>query len=121
MKRLLLNYIERFLDSRDYTEQIAHLNSIAENFDLHRAYVDNSREELEERGLEAIWNPLTFTLKQKRKMAQVFEEYVSSGRFQLIADERQRSQITCVNNDLKAPVTPLGHGDSFFPIAMALL
>jgi len=54
-------------------------------------------------------------------MAQVFEEYVNSGRLQLIADERQRSQITCVNNDLKAPETPLGHGDSFFSVAMALL
>jgi len=112
---------QSFLDNWDYTDQITHLNLVAENFDLDRAYVDNTRGELEERGLKTIWNPLTFTLKQKRKMAQVFEEYVNSGRLQLIADERQRSQITCVNNDLKAPETPLGHGDSFFSIAMALL
>ena len=54
-------------------------------------------------------------------MDQVFEEYVNSGRLQMISDERQRSQITCVNNELKAPETPLGHGDSFFSVAMALL
>jgi len=119
--KIITQIHQAFLDSWDYTEQISHLNLIAENFDLDRAYVDNTRGELEERGLKSIWNPLTFTLKQKRKMAQVFEEYVNSGRLQLIADERQRSQITCVNNELKAPETPLGHGDSFFSIAMALL
>jgi len=112
---------QSFLDNWDYTDQIAHLNLVAENFDLDRAYVDNTRGEFEERGLDNIWNPLTFTLKQKRKMAQVFEEYVNSGRLELIQDERQRSQITCVNNELKAPETPLGHGDSFFSVAMALL
>jgi hypothetical protein len=38
----------------------------------------------------------------------------------LLADERQRGQILCVSNELKAPETPMGHGDSFFSIAMAL-
>jgi len=46
---------------------------------------------------------------------------VHSGRLKLLADERQRGQILCVSNELKAPNTPMGHGDSFFSIAMALL
>lgn len=109
------------MDRWDNTEQIPHLNLIAENFYWYRACIDNSRGELEERGLEAIWNPMTFTLKQKRRMVQICEEYVNSSRLRLIADERQQSQITRVNNDLKAPETPLGHGDSFFSNALALL
>jgi len=38
----------------------------------------------------------------------------------LLKDERQTQQIISVNNDLKAPVTPMGHGDAFFSIAMAV-
>jgi hypothetical protein len=53
-------------------------------------------------------------------MAQVFEQYVHSGRLKLLSDERQRGQILCVSNELKAPNTPMGHGDAFFSIAMAL-
>ena len=54
-------------------------------------------------------------------MAHVFEEFVHSGRLHLISDERQRQQILSVSNELKAPETPMGHGDAFFSIALALL
>ena len=53
-------------------------------------------------------------------MAHIFEEYVHSGNLRLLRDERQKQQILSVNNDLKAPSTPMGHGDAFFSIAMAL-
>jgi hypothetical protein len=53
-------------------------------------------------------------------MAHIFEEYVHSGNLFLIQDHRQRQQILSVNNELKAPETPMGHGDAFFSIAMAL-
>ena len=53
-------------------------------------------------------------------MAQVFEEFVHGGKLKLLKDERQSQQIISVNNDLKAPVTPMGHGDAFFSIAMAV-
>jgi hypothetical protein len=35
-------------------------------------------------------------------------------------DHRQREQILSVSNELKAPQTPMGHGDAFFSIALAL-
>ena len=54
-------------------------------------------------------------------MAQIFEEFVHSGRLKLFRDGRQTNQILSVNNELKAPETPQGHGDAFFSIAMALL
>ena len=53
-------------------------------------------------------------------MAQIFETAVHAGNLKLLQDERQKQQILSVNNDLKAPVTPMGHGDAFFSIGMAL-
>ena len=53
-------------------------------------------------------------------MAQVFEKFAHEGILKLIKDERQKQQILSVSNELKAPDTPMGHGDAFFSIAMAL-
>ena len=53
-------------------------------------------------------------------MAQIFEQYVHDKRVKLLKNERQTQQILSVNNELKAPDTPMGHGDAFFSIAMAL-
>ena len=109
-----------FLDGWSYTDQIEYLNNVAKYFDLNKGYVDNTRGELEERGLDTVWKPMTFTTKSKNTMAQIFETYVHSGNLRLIKDERQKQQILSVNNELKAPETPMGHGDAFFSIAMAL-
>ena len=53
-------------------------------------------------------------------MAAIFEKFVHSGNLKLLKDERQKQQILSVSNELKAPDTPMGHGDAFFSIAMAL-
>ena len=111
---------QSWLDGWNYSDQIEYLNDIAENFQLEKGYIDNTRGELEDRGLDQSWWPMSFTLKSKNTMAQVFEEYVHSGRLHLLKDERQTQQILSVNNELKAPVTPMGHGDAFFSVAMAL-
>ena len=109
-----------FLDGWNYSDQIEYLNKVSENFELNKGYVDNTRGELEERGLDSIWKPMVFSTRSKNTMAQVFETYLHSGNLHLIKDERQKQQILSVNNELKAPETPLGHGDAFFSIAMAL-
>ena len=111
---------QSWLDGWNYSDQIEYLNQVAENFNIQRGYIDNTRGELEDRGLDGIWRPMSFTSKSKNTMAQVFEHYVHSGNLKLLADERQRQQILSVNNELKAPETPMGHGDAFFSIAMAL-
>ena len=110
-----------FLDGWSYSDQIAFLNEIAENFNIDKGYIDNTRGELEDRGMDSRWYPMHFTLKNKNTMAQVFEKFVHSGTLHLIADERQRQQILSVSNELKAPDTPMGHGDAFFSIALALM
>ena len=117
-------YIEQihqsFLEGWNYSDQIEYLNNVADNFNLTGGYVDNTRGELEDRGLDTRWRAMTFTRKSKHTMAQVFEQFVHSGLMKLIKDERQKHQILSVSNDLKAPDTPLGHGDAFFSIALAL-
>tara|TARA_R100000458_G_scaffold57962_1_gene65068 strand:- start:332 stop:1645 length:1314 start_codon:yes stop_codon:yes gene_type:complete len=111
---------QSWLDGWDYSDQIIYLNEVAENFGLTKGYIDNTRGELEDRGLDRTWYPLSFSLKSKNNMAHIFEEYIHSGNLFLIKDHRQRQQILSVNNELKAPETPMGHGDAFFSIAMAL-
>jgi len=111
---------QSWLDGWDYSEQIEYLNEAAENFSITKGYIDNTRGELEDRGLNRVWHPLSFSLKAKNNMAHIFEQYVHSDNLFLIKDSRQREQILSVNNELKAPETPMGHGDAFFSIAMAL-
>jgi hypothetical protein len=109
-----------FLDGWSYSDQIEYLNEVADNFNLTSGYIDNTRGELEDRGLDTRWLAMNFTKKSKNTMASVFENYVHSGILKLIKDERQKQQILSVSNELKAPNTPMGHGDAFFSIAMAL-
>ena len=105
---------QSWLDGWSYSDQIEYLNDVVDKFHIMRGYIDNTRGELEDRGLNNIWRAMHFTTKSKNTMAQVFEH------LKLLSDERQRGQILCVSNELKAPSTPMGHGDSFFSIAMAL-
>ena len=111
---------QSFLEGWSYSDQIEYLNEVAENFNLSLGYVDNTRGELEDRGLDTRWLSMTFTKKSKNTMAHIFEQFIHSGNLRLIKDERQKQQILSVSNELKAPDTPLGHGDAFFSIAMAL-
>jgi len=111
---------QSWLDGWDYSAQIEYLNDVSKNFKITKGYVDNTRGELEDRGLNSAWWPMSFSAKSKHTMAQIFEEYVNSGNLKLLADERQKQQILSVSNELKAPETPMGHGDAFFSVAMAL-
>lgn len=112
---------QSFLDGWPYTKQVKYLNEVIDNFNIDRGYVDNTRGELEERGLKDRWKALVFTFKKKREMAQIMEQFVNGDdKLELIPNDRQRIQITCVDNELKAPATPLGHGDAFWSIGLAL-
>ena len=104
---------QTWLDGWNYTDQIEFLNEVSQNFQLEKGYIDNTRGELEDRGLHRHWWPMHFSLKTKNTMAHIFEEYVHSGNLKLLRDERQKQQILSVSNELKAPETPLGHGDAF--------
>ena len=111
---------QSFLEGWSYSDQIEYLNDVVKYFGLTKGYIDNTRGDVEDRGLNRAWLPLTFSQKSKMTMAQIFEQYVHDKRVKLLKNERQTQQILSVNNELKAPDTPMGHGDAFFSIAMAL-
>ncbi len=111
---------QSFLQGWSYSDQISYLNEVAENYNLTSGFIDNTRGELEDRGLDNRWRAMHFTQKSKRTMAQVFETFVHSNNLKLINDERQKQSLLSVSNDLKAPDTIMGHGDAFFSIAMAM-
>ena len=64
---------QTWLDGWTYSDQIKFLNEVAQNFQLEKGYIDNTRGELEDRGLEQVWHPMTFTLKSKNTMAHILE------------------------------------------------
>jgi len=109
-----------YLNGWNYNDQIEYVNDVAENFNMNRGYVDNTRGELEDRGLSNIWVPMSFTPKLKANMAGIMEEMILGGRAKLLDDAQQNLQLQQVNNDLKATTTVAGHGDAFFSVAMAL-
>ena len=110
-----------FMDGWDYTKQVDFINDVTENFGIDRGYFDNTRAELEDRFLHPNWVPQKLTLTYKRKLAQIFEHFIKNNLIELIPDERQRALIVSVNNELKAPETALGHGDSFWAISLACM
>ena len=116
----LIQIHQAWLDNWSYSDQVDYLNTLAETFNIKTGYIDNTRGELEDRGLKSCWKNLNFTQKSKRTMATIFDRYVQSSNIELLLDTRQTEQILCVNNELKAPEGPMGHGDSFFSIAMAM-
>ena len=110
-----------FLDGWDYTEQANFINDVTEKFGIDFAYYDNTRAELDDRDVHENWKPITMTMKIKRHLAQLLEKFVRTKNIELIQNKRQREQIVCVNNDLQAPETQMGHGDCFWSIALACM
>ena len=110
-----------WMDNWDYIKQAEFINEITERFGIDRGYFDNTRAELEDRLLSDKWIPIQFNLKTKKQLAQIFESFIKNNKIELIKDDRQRIQITSVDNELNAPETPSGHGDSFWSVALATM
>ena len=118
---ILVQIHQKFLDSWDYTKQVQYFKEAIDFFHIDYLYYDNTRGEMEERDLpKRICVPIIFTESSKRKMANSFSKLVESNKIKLLDDDRFLKQILVVTNDLHAPDTPLGHGDSFFSIMLAI-
>lgn len=125
-KEILVQLHQKFLDNWPYNQQVKYFNSCVEWFNIQRGYADNTRGELDERDLSRQIIPITLGLrdgpvaKGKMKLATQFSVLVEQQRIKLIDDDRFLSQILCVTNDLNAPNTPRGHGDSFISVMLAV-
>jgi len=123
-KRVWNQVHSKWMDSWNYIDQLEYLQMICESFSPYVLYYDNTRGEFEsfdEAGdLPAPMEPVNFTIKTKHAMATNFDKALGNKAISLLPDTRQRNQILVVNNDLLAPETKEGHGDSFWSVAMSL-
>ena len=126
MKEVLVQVSQRFLDGWEYTRQVEFVKATIEYFNIQRMYYDNTRGELEERSLPRKCIPIVLSnvtgrkTKSKMELAVNFSKLVEQHRIKLIDDDRFIAQITCVTNDLHAPNTTAGHGDSFISCMLAI-
>lgn len=114
----------KWMDGWDYTDQIDYVKTACEVFGIYSMRYDNTRgefESMDERGeLPACMEPVVFSHKSKHSMATDLDRALTAGDLELLNDPRQRNQVLIVTNDLKAPVTPEGHGDAFFSLCLAV-
>lgn len=121
---------ERFFDNWDYTRQKNFIDTKIEDMQIDMVWYDATRGEFErdeEMGRMNKYEPVNFTSKTKHSMAKEFEQRVTRDSIKLLPSAerngedkgRMLDQLLVVNNDLKAPRTDGGHGDSFWSIGLA--
>ena len=119
----LIQIHQSFWDGLEYLEQIERIKTAVENFGIDKLYIDATRSEMEERGLPRQCIMIKFTGKGERNQASYANDFaarVENKKLRLLDDDRFISQILCLTNDLRAPVTSFGHADSFWSVALAL-
>jgi hypothetical protein len=110
-----------YFDNLDYTIQVDRVNEAIEGFGIDILYWDNTRGELEDRGMNPeVCVGISFAVKNRNKMATALESAVVQKRIRFLNDTRQIEQICQVRNDLSAMSTAMGHGDAFFSCMMAV-
>ena len=114
----------KFMDGWDYIDQIDYARELFKEQNVQGVYYDDTRAEFEslrEMGeLPRVMYPLSLTgAKVRFGMAAEFGKRVKNGTIKLLNEQRMIDQILSVDNDLKAPETNEGHGDSFWGIALA--
>ncbi len=116
---------EKWFDRQDYTAQLEYIQGYIEAMGIYRVFYDATRGELdmlEEKGeLGGEFQGVHFTFKGKHKMAGAFDRAITNKEVELLNNPRMLNQILVVSNDLQAPETPEGHGDSFWSIGMTFM
>lgn len=123
-KYRLKQILSKWFDHEDYTEQLEYFKLAIRSFGISKMIIDNTRAEfdaLDELGMVPREIELaTMTARRNREMASILDQAVNSQSIEFVEDDRQVNQICVVDNNLKAPETELGHGDSFFANALAV-
>lgn len=116
---------DKWFDHINYTDQLEHIKGMCEAMGVYKVLYDATRGELEmleETGeLGGEFEGVHFTFKSKHKMAGAFDRALTNKEIELLNIPRTLSQILLVNNELQAPDTPEGHGDSFWSVSMTFL
>ena len=116
---------DHWFDREDYTKQLEYIQSYVEGMGLYRVFYDSTRGELEmlaEKGeLPGEFQGIPFTFKGKHMMANSFDRAITNKEIELLNVPRTLNQILMVNNELQAPTSPEGHGDSFWSICLTFM
>ena len=116
---------DHWFDRQDYTAQLEYIQGFIDEMGIYKVYYDSTRGELEmmeETGeLPGEFEPTPFTFKSKHKMAGAFDRAITNKEVELLNVPRTLNQIMMVNNELQAPSTPEGHGDSFWSICLSFM
>lgn len=116
---------QKFWDGVTYNQQLKDVVDLHERFMIDKVIYDATRGEFEleeERGEMPKWcEGLRFTNKTNHANANHMSKFIERGDIGLINDDRMLKVICQMNNDLKAVESELGHGDSFWSIALALI
>ncbi len=113
-----------WLDKWNYIDQVNLIEELIDRYKIDTIYYDATRGELEtlaEQGkLPPQMEPVHFTTKRRQAMATALDAALTTGSIRLLNDERQRTQLLAVNNDLQAIESPEGHADSFWSVALGV-
>lgn len=116
---------DHWFDHEDYTDQLDYITSHVTSMSVYKVFYDSTRGELEmldETGeLPGEFEGVHFTFKVKHKMANCFDRAITNKEIELLNIPRTLNQILMVNNDLQAPTSPEGHGDSFWSVCMTFM
>lgn len=116
---------QKWFDHVDYTQQLSYIKAFMEAMNIYRIFYDATRGELEmlvENGsLPGEFEGVHFTFKSKHSMAAAMDRSITNKNITFLNESRMLNQILIVNNDLQAPETPEGHGDSFWSIGLSFM
>ena len=116
---------DKWFDHEDYVDQLEYIQSYIETMGIYRVFYDATRGELEmmvEKGeLPSEFEGVSFTFKVKHKMAGAFDRAITNKQIELLNVQRTLNQILIVNNELQAPESKEGHGDSFWSCGLTFL
>jgi len=117
---------ERWFDGVEYLEQLRTIKKACKRFYVDKLWFDNTRGDMEteiERGnIPGYMEPKVENRENKFSQAQELDKRVRSDPIgiKIFNNHRTIQQLLVVDNDLKAMVTPSGHGDSFVGMRMAM-
>lgn len=127
---MLEQRVSMWMDNWDYIDQVDKLRELGVSYNVDKLPYDNTRGEFEsfkEAGtLPEFMEPISMSGKKNGEIASGFEQRVrnkvqgqTSPTIKFLPDARQKRQILAVDNQLHAPDTAEGHGDSFWSCGLA--
>lgn len=108
-----------------FPSQLEYLKKCIEMFGIKELRYDNTRGEFESLSDQNLvpkeMVPIVFNTKMKVSGSTAFERLVEKKQMEIQNEHRLLDQICSVMDDLNAITTPLGHGDSFWSIVLAIM